>query len=185
MKNFYSIICLTILVAGTASAQVPTPTITTTPATACTAPCNGTATAVATTVVGMTFLWSTNPPQTTNTISGLCPGVYTCTVSLAPFGSTVGTGTVTCATAVNEISMDENISLFPNPAHQELNLQLNEAREGKTIINIRNILGTLVYQESLEGTLSTRIDISELPVGIYDLELLNGNRITRQKFIKE
>lgn len=187
MKKIFTLFSLAVLMVGQVSAQVPTPTITVTNATICTAPCNGMATATTQTVTGMTFIWSTTPPQTTNTATGLCPGVYTCTISLAPFGSTSGAGTVTCASAVNEITVDENVSLFPNPAHDVLNVEMEHLLNGLVKLEIRNILGTLVYREMVEvnGYLNRRIDITELPNGVYDVEIVNEGRITRQKFVRQ
>lgn len=187
MKKIFTLLSLAVLVAGKVSAQVPSPTITVTNATVCTAPCNGMATATTQTVTGMTFLWSTTPPQTSNTAVGLCPGAYSCTITLAPFGSTSGTCTVTCASAVNEITVDDNISVYPNPTHQELNLQSDNVVSGKVTLLIRNILGAVVYREIIElnGTLSRKVDVSILPQGIYDVQLINGSRITRKQFVRE
>ncbi len=107
MKKIFTLIGLSFLVAGSVSAQiVPTLTVTTTNATNCTAPCNGTATLVTGGITGATYLWSTTPAQTTATATGLCPGVYTCTVTLSVIGSSTGTGTVTCtSTGINEIAV--------------------------------------------------------------------------------
>ncbi len=189
MKKIFTLIGLSFLVAGSVSAQiVPTLTVTTTNATNCTAPCNGTATLVTGGITGATYLWSTTPAQTTATATGLCPGVYTCTVTLSVIGSSTGTGTVTCtSTGINEIAVDENISLFPNPAYQELNLQLDNPMDGQVALQIINILGKVSYQEVFEanGLTTKKINISSLPAGIYDLELVGAGRITRQKFIKE
>lgn len=188
MKKIFTLLSLAMLTAGMVSAQTPTLTVTTTDATICSAPCDGSAT-VSPTVGGMTYVWNTTPAQTTATATGLCPGVYTCTVTLSPFGSTTGTGTVTCSagTGINVITVDDNISLFPNPAHVELTLQsgyeLNESVE----ILIRNMLGATVYQETviLSGYLNRKVDVSALPVGIYDVQLISDTRITRKQFVRE
>ena len=185
MKQLITLICIVMLFAGKVSAQL-TLTVTVTNATNCTAPCNGSA--AANNVSGATYVWNTTPVQTTATATGLCPGTYSVTATLAPYGSAGGTGTVTCtANGVNTISVDENIRVFPNPAHNELYLQVNTALQGKVDFTIRNILGTAVYQEAIEtnGSLYKWIDISTLPAGMYDVEFLHGTQITRNKFIKQ
>lgn len=187
MKKISTLICLVALFAGKVYAQLPTLTITTTPATNCSSPCNGTAFADAQGLPGVTYAWNTTPTQTTATATGLCPGVYTCTVSLSPFGSTSGTGTVTCATAVNEISVDDNISLFPNPAHSFVNVQSGYELNQSVNIIVTNILGATVYQESItvSGYLNRKIDVFALPAGIYDVQIVTGKRISRKQFVRE
>lgn len=180
---FPFLFCVFCLV-GKVSAQLPSLTITITDASNCSSPCDGTA--AANNVPGATYVWNTSPVQTTPTATGLCPGTYSCTASYLTF-TTGGAGTVGCASAVNNISIDENISLFPNPAHNELYIQINTALQGKIDFTVRNILGTVVYQESIEtnGYLYKWIDISALPTGVYDVEFLHGTSVTRNKFIKE
>lgn len=187
MKKISTIICFAALFAGKIYAQIPTLTITTTPATNCSSSCDGTANANAQGLPGVTYAWNTTPAQTTATATGLCPGVYTCTVSLSPFGSTSGTGTVNCATAVNEVTVDENISLYPNPSNSFVNLQTDYAMNGSAIIVIRSILGNVVYQESMavNGYLNRNINISGLPAGIYDLQLVTEARVSRKQFIRD
>lgn len=83
--------------------------------------------------------------------------------------------------------MEENISVFPNPAHNELYLQINSGLQGKVDFTIRNIFGAAVHNEAIEtsGYVYKWIDISLLPVGIYNVEFMNGNEIIQKKFIKQ
>ena len=165
-----------------------------TAATACTAPCNGTATV--TNVGGgtppYTYLWNVSPPQQTQTATGLCPGqwqvgVWDASTRFPNQGTTLVT--ITCVTTgVNSFSsMEENISVFPNPSHNELYISITSELQGKVDFSIRNILGVIVSSESIEtnGNLYKWIDISSLPVGIYGVEFVNGNEIIQKKFIKQ
>ena len=169
-------------------------TTTVTPATQCTAPCNGTATV--TNVVGgtppYTYLWNVTPPQQTQTATGLCPGswqvgVWDATTPLPNQGTVLVT--ITCVTiGVNTLSsIEENISVYPNPAHHELYISITSELQGKVDLLIRNILGVVVSSESMDtnGNLYKWIDISLLPAGIYDVEFMNGNEIIQKKFIKQ
>lgn len=169
-------------------------TTTVTAATACTAPCNGTATV--TNVAGgtppYTYLWNVSPPQQTQTATGLCPGswqvgVWDATTPLPNQGTTMVT--ITCVTTgINALSaMEENISVYPSPAQNELYLQINSMLQGKIDFTIRNIFGAVVHNESIEtnGYLYKWIDISVFPDGIYSVEFMSGNEIVQKKFIKQ
>lgn len=72
-----------------------------TPATACTAPCNGSATANASGgTAPYTYTWSSIPVQTGPNATGLCPGIYTVSVTDAATPNPnqgMATVTVTCS----------------------------------------------------------------------------------------
>jgi len=184
LKTFFPFLLFVFLFAAQASAQL-TLTVTVTNATNCTAPCNGSA--AANNVPGATYVWNTTPVQTTATATGLCPGTYSVTGSY--MGLTAGgTGTVSCTpNGINNVSVNENIRLFPNPAHSELYIQVNTDQQGKVDLVLRNILGIVVYQEAIEtnGHPYKWIDISALPAGIYDVECMDGNTLSRNKFVKQ
>jgi len=78
-----------------------------------------------------------------------------------------------------DISIDEDIiSIYPNPATQELNI----TAEGHTIeeVNIYTLTGQQVHQESpVNGT----IDISTLQPGMYIVEVMIENTRIRQKLL--
>ena len=169
-------------------------TITTTssPASACVAPCDGGAAAI---VSGGTppyyYAWGTTPVQTTQFATGLCPGTYSVNV----FDSTTPTPlqgkggvTITCLTpnAVNDISLDDNISVYPNPAHNDLNIQFSANLSGKVKINVHGILGNLVMTESLDvkGADIRTFNIASLHNGVYTIEFVTEHAVLNRKFIK-
>lgn len=175
---------------------VPTLTITTTStqATACTAPCNGTATV--TNVQGgtppYTYLW--NPSgQSTPTATGLCPGTYQVGVfdSATPIqnlGTT--TVTITCNTAIGineDVNSNNEVILYPNPATDLLSLYtLNMDLNGATLI-VRDLLGNAVATMTSEMAPSNelRIPVSHLIPGVYMIEIQNQGEITRNRFVKQ
>lgn len=182
-----------VIFSGFSYAQNPlTINTSTTPATQCTAPCNGTATV--TNVTGgtppFTYLWNVNPPQQTATATGLCPGQWQVGVwdASTPFpnqGSVLVT--ISCTTTgISTIDMGTSISLFPNPALNKINLSVSFL-QGKSELSIRNIFGQTVYAETINaaGALEKQIDISSFASGVYTLELANGKETTRSKFIKQ
>lgn len=164
-----------------------------TPATACTAPCNGTATANVTGGVPPYFYsWGTTPVQTTQTATGLCPGAYSVTItdSNTPTPNTAkGNAVIICnvANAVSGISLDESIHLFPNPAHSSLTVQFSSAVQGRIRVVIRGILGTEISREVIEvkNSASHTMDISGLPNGAYYVEFLTESSVISKQFIKQ
>ena len=170
-------------------AQLLTLSVTVTNATACTAPCNGSATV---NVIGgtapYTYIWNIPlAPQMTQTATGLCPGSY----QVAVFDSGVPIPsqgqqlvTISCSTAngVIPIAEETSVSVFPNPAQNVLNVNTN-SQQGYMEIVIRNILGSEAYKGTISGG-TQQLDVSALPAGIYMLECISNEESVRTKFIK-
>ena len=100
MKKFIltSLVCISVIngvFAQLTGALALTTSVT--PANACTAPCDGTASVKASGgTAPYTYNWSTSPTQTTSTATGLCPGTYTVLVNDAtPSLPNYSTATVT------------------------------------------------------------------------------------------
>lgn len=71
--------------------------------------------------------------------------------------------------------------LFPNPAKEKLNIQLDNF-ENTTVI-IYNMLGENIFKTKLNSK-TADIDISTLDNGVYIISVDNGRGTTRQKIIK-
>ena len=88
--------------------------------------------------------------------------------------------------AINMDSRNVRLQIFPNPARNILNIQVNGFSEN-ALLQIIDITGRKVKEEkiSLNGTTSVSVDINNLSKGTYNL-LLKGNSINEQKkFVKE
>ncbi|MFH1320612.1 MAG: T9SS type A sorting domain-containing protein [Bacteroidota bacterium] len=77
---------------------------------------------------------------------------------------------------------NDQLKFYPTPFTDKITLQFN--RTGKKDIKIRiyNVLGELVYKETIPESRNT-INLSDLPGGIYLLQL-QGEQIIRKKIIK-
>jgi hypothetical protein len=90
---------------------------------------------------------------------------------------------------LSSASVNEGWSLFPNPAGDNLIIQISDNVRSKiTTISIFNALGELVdtkipAEEKNKSELV--IDTSELPSGIYFIELSGLENNFRKKFVKE
>lgn len=85
--------------------------------------------------------------------------------------------------AVSEI-MASDISIYPNPADNIINIVLHENEEN-AIIEIFDSLGRSIYKSSKSVSKETSIDISGLNDGVYFIKISSGDREYMQKIVKE
>lgn len=85
------------------------------------------------------------------------------------------------ASSVSEFSMDD-ISLYPNPASEVINIQTSQEAES---IVINSMEGRVVYSSDLNGT-KTSIDVSSFDAGVYYYTVTNksGDK-ARSSFVKK
>ena len=98
----------------------------------------------------------------------------------------------TCSSAVASspgslpLSDISDLILYPNPAKDYLNLEVNAVLAKNIVVTIKSIQGKSVLTKTLVKTSPTRsinasIDIKTLPSGIYFVDVINGT----QKFTKK
>jgi hypothetical protein len=77
------------------------------------------------------------------------------------------------ATAFNDLTdeslLPNQLVVHPNPSHGKIHLTWNNIQAEH--LEIRTMHGALVYAESIENMNATDIDISELPRGIYFIQI--------------
>lgn len=98
----------------------------------------------------------------------------------SPFRNQLGThGLCSGALGLNDVGIDKNVTLYPNPAKTELNVNVshNETYE----VSIGNLLGKVL----ILGQNQNRMDIADLPNGIYIVTIKQGYNKFTQKFTKE
>ncbi|MCG8575157.1 MAG: T9SS type A sorting domain-containing protein [Flavobacteriales bacterium] len=80
----------------------------------------------------------------------------------------------------------EYIKLVPNPAQTTVYLELNDIEADQLELWIRNPLGQLVHEEKIETANSVvKLDVSNLPEGLYWVEISNGKTSATKKLIIE
>jgi PKD repeat protein/C1A family cysteine protease len=84
--------------------------------------------------------------------------------------------------ATSVVNPGISLSVFPNPAEREVNLQLGEIF-GNEIYRIYNMHGALVRANGIEST-NTHVDVASLPAGMYVVKVQNGEQTLATKFIK-
>ncbi len=82
--------------------------------------------------------------------------------------------------SVSELS-NENLSVFPNPFLNTLNIQ---SQETFTKVALYDVLGKEVFAESVDNIQQKDIDVSYLPSGIYFVCVQNGFNSVKKKVVK-
>lgn len=126
---------------------------------------------------GHFFSWGGN--TTTDFDPG--PGTYTMTASNHDvFVLKLSQGGVT---GIIENNLDKTISIFPNPAINQINLVFNKTANN-SFLKLINTTGQVVIEKTDLNENKIPIDISELANGIYILEIHEAENISRHKLIK-
>lgn len=96
---------------------------------------------------------------------------------------------------VNEATAKLNVSVYPNPATNSLNLVIPEqmrlnaktaASKDKLEVTIFDINGVMQYRERIAATRNTHtIDVSRLLPGAYTIQVLSGTKQGTAKFIHQ
>ena len=81
--------------------------------------------------------------------------------------------------STTERRFTENISLFPNPVSNVLNID-HGLKNNNSKIEIYNSGGKMMMQDQLINS----VDVSLLPAGIYYLKIISNESVITEKFIK-
>ncbi len=83
-------------------------------------------------------------------------------------------------------SEEFNLSIFPNPSSNYINLLINDETSGDMNINILNTSGILVKQirnTHIESNMTLKVDISDLSTGVYYCNIILNNNQETKKFV--
>lgn len=131
-----------------------------------------------------TYLWSNG--ATTSAITGLAADTFYVTVTDANACMFTDTAIVNCLTAIASSSLQNEFTVYPNPAAGKFTIQSFSAISG---IKIVNLLGEIIYDSNVSTPLSittkSEIDLTKEPSGIYFLQLRTESKIQRMKLVKE
>ena len=85
-------------------------------------------------------------------------------------------------TGIDEFLSSSNITLYPNPASEYLNIDVNIYRNELIVCEIYDITGKMIYNQEITSK-STRINITDLSQGIYFVNLRNGESEKSHKIL--
>ena len=113
-----------------------------------------------------------SPNRTYNT-----PGIFPVTLTATSNGiSDTKTGYITVqSNSIDEIN-NLNVSIFPNPAHDIINIEVESQSGTVSYINLFNTIGEIVKTEIIPADGNLALNIEGLPQGIYFARILNGEK---------
>jgi bilirubin oxidase len=115
------------------------------------------------------------------------PFMYHCHFSPHEDGGMMGQFVVqgNNTSGISETNISTDFSLYPNPAHNKLFIQLPEENAGVYYVRVSDIAGRSIYMLP-KPQLENGIDISTLPSGVYFVALTDSkfNTVTK-KFLKQ
>ena len=127
-------------------------------------------------VPGYSYLWNTG--AISDTITGLCTGIYC--VTLTDLNGCMADTCTDLLVGTVDISLANEIRIYPNPT-QNQSIFLETADPQRAAIRILDVSGNLVGEYGyLE--LPGRIELTDLPAGIYYLEL-KGKQLAYAKIV--
>ncbi|MBP9083558.1 MAG: T9SS type A sorting domain-containing protein [Bacteroidia bacterium] len=154
--------------------------------------CNGDSVTLTANGTGYQYQWKRNNVNiagaTAKTYTAKTDGIYKCKVtnSCGSKGSGSRTVTVPCRTTDdNVVEIGEQLSVYPNPAFDQLNLEF-PFTEGDAIITVVNSLGqTLLKQSVTSADEDIQVNVQDLSEGLYFITVQNGERAFYSRFIKK
>ncbi len=86
---------------------------------------------------------------------------------------------------VNEaVKKEDDFKIYPNPATSTITIESNKYQD--LSIKITDVLGREVIERTKNEVLSIKnIDVSQLPSGMYIIQLQSKNGVVNKKFVKE
>ena len=113
-----------------------------------------------------------NPPDDPSDNAGLIQSAAGTSVgSIINFSSAAG---------IKQLSMDNQVSLYPNPAGSNFNLAFIGGNE-KSNVCIYDVTGKLVLTQNTND--KTNIDISNLPEGVYNVNILSSQGVANKRLV--
>ncbi len=109
-------------------------------------------------------------------------GVYAVQVTNS-YGCTVTSEIITVNVGVEEIALEDQLNIYPNPVTDVLNVQWNNTTESANL-SIRDLSGRLVHSERVANG-NAVLDLSNLSSGNYILELQMTDRTIRKQVVKQ
>jgi hypothetical protein len=109
-------------------------------------------------------------------------GFYACIVTKMGCSDTTECILVNQITSIQNSELKHNTKVYPIPTNQELNIDFN-SNDNKDIKVVNSLGQTVLHTTSKETTI--KLDLANLPKGVYVLTITNQNETYSKKFILE
>jgi hypothetical protein len=88
-------------------------------------------------------------------------------------------------TGITKNKTSTQFNLFPNPAHNQLNIESSQATNEKLDIEVTDVFGKIVLSESYKNSNKASVNITDLTPGIYFAKITGDKGQSIKKFIKQ
>jgi len=126
---------------------------------------------------GSAYVWSNG--ATTQAITASASDLYEVTVTNT-FGCSasndVAVSVVVCV-GTEELALQDQVKVFPNPAGGKLFVQMDELLSNPAQLSVFNTAGQLVRSQQSISNQQTEIDLSAMPKGLYLLRVQSGVQV--------
>jgi hypothetical protein len=78
---------------------------------------------------------------------------------------------------------DKTVSIYPNPVSESFTLSLTENMKNAEI-QIFDVLGKIVYN-GMVASINNKINVNDIPTGLYTIRISDGNQVSTKKFLKQ
>lgn len=130
-----------------------------------------------------TYSWSGGQSSAQVSVTPNTTTIYTVTGTSSGCSSTLSvTQTVGLCTGINDDLASDQVSVYPNPFHNELHLSNNNSIEMN--VTIVDALGKTVYKTSVRANSNEIIQTEFLNNGLYFLNLSDGTINVTKKIVK-
>jgi hypothetical protein len=86
--------------------------------------------------------------------------------------------------SVDEITYNDNVAVYPNPASTMLNVELLLTSYDDVVVELIDINGAVVLSENVNSAISDRaysVDVSSIANGLYIVKVTNGDKVSTSK----
>ncbi|MDB5281237.1 MAG: hypothetical protein JWO06_312 [Bacteroidota bacterium] len=95
-------------------------------------------------------------------------------------------GVDSVATGINKLSANNGLKVFPNPANDQVTIDLSAFAEQSISIKVTNMIGEVMYSDKTAAiTENKTINIGAWAEGIYLIQVQNGQQLYTQKLVKK
>ncbi|MCW3083335.1 MAG: hypothetical protein JWP12_701 [Bacteroidetes bacterium] len=139
-----------------------------------------------------TYAWDfgdgNNSTATSPVYTYAANGNYTVTL-VAINGSCTDTTTLTTdiTTGINENQANQNISLYPNPATENVTLTATISKASDIIVTIYDVTGKVIAtplnEKANAGTVTYKLNVSDIPAGLYFASIKTNDATKTIRFV--
>jgi hypothetical protein len=136
--------------------------------------------------------------QTTNTLNvtwGTGTGVVTAKANntcgssgTKSFTNLATAGACRMAEGGSDAASAANFSVYPNPAHSKITIEINNDKDENAVISLSDISGRTLLSNNVElvnGRFTADLELSQLAPGAYFIAVEKNNSIMRQRIVVE